>query len=462
LSSNQSCFNRLAERKTTLIDNARILLSSRGPIEGVSILVSDRRIVAIGDRTEIRRNHGSWEEKIDASDCLAIPGFVNNHSHIAMALLRGLAEDLPLLNWLRDKIWPIEEKLKPWQIEIGAALGASESLLSGTTCVTSTYFYDSGGSEASAIEKTGLRAWIGHGIFDWAEEKGLRATKDLVAHFHGKDKGRIRIATAPHSSYSCSPELLKKIEALRESLSEKFGAQYPILNTIHVAEARTEAHEIKNRYGEDASHGILNYLHSLGVLNSDTICAHCIHLSDDDYIALSETGASIASCPISNLKVGCGVADLPRIISHGIVLSLGTDGPASNNSLDMFETTKIASLLAKGLTGDTTHMSSKVSFGIATEGGAKSLHQEREFGALFKGAKADIVLLDLSRISAMPFHDPYNYILYSARSSNVRDVLVDGRIVVRGGELLSVNLENLRGRISAAVSEIATTSNLKR
>ncbi len=456
MSSNQSCFNPLGEPKTTLIDNARIVLSSRGPIDTVSILVAERRILAIGDKVEIRRKYGAWEEIIDARNCLAIPGFVNNHSHIAMALLRGLAEDLPLLNWLRDKIWPIEERLKPWQIEIGAALGAAESLLSGTTCVTSIYFYDPGGSEASAIEKTGLRGWIAHGVFDWMEEKGLRLTQELVAHFHGKDAGRIRIATSPHSPYSCSPDVLRKIEALRGKLNQKFGARYPILNTIHVAEARTEAHEIKTRYNVDASRGILKYLNSLGVLNSDTICAHCIHLTEDDYIALGETGASIASCPISNLKVGCGVADLPRIISHGTVLSLGTDGAASNNSLDMFETAKVASLLAKGLKGDTTQMSSKRTFSIATEGGAKSLHQDREFGSLFEGAKADIVLLDLSKISAIPFHDPYNYILYSARSSNVRDVLVDGRSLVRDGELISVNLENLRNRISSAVSEIAT------
>jgi 5-methylthioadenosine/S-adenosylhomocysteine deaminase len=411
--------------------------------------------VAIGDKAQIRRKHGAWESSIDATHCLVMPGFVNNHSHVAMALLRGLAEDLPLLNWLREKVWPIEKKLKPRQIELGAALGAAEALLSGTTSVTSIYFYNTGGSEASALEKAGLRGWIAHGIFDWSEKEGFEATEKLTSDFHGKDEGRIRVATSPHSTYSCSPDLLKKIEGLRSRLNEKFGKQYPILNTIHVAEARTEPQEIKTRYNVDARRGILRYLNSLGVLNSDTICAHCIHLTDEDYVALNETGASIASCPISNLKVGCGVADLPRAISHGIVLSFGTDGPASNNSLDMFETAKMASLLAKGLKGDPTQMGSRQSFKIATEGGAEALHQEQDIGSIFEGAKADLVLLDLTNVSAIPFHDPYNYIMYSARSSNVRDVMVDGRIIVRNGEILTMNLEKLRERISSAVVEIA-------
>ena len=456
MTSNQSCFRALDKPRKILIENARIILGSKGTIQEKSILISDRKIVAIGDKTAIEQAQGSWELDLDASNCLVMPGFVNNHSHIAMALLRGMAEDLPLFNWLRDKVWPIEAKLKPWQIEIGAALGATEALLSGTTTVNSNYIYDSAGSEASALKAIGMRGVISHGIFDWTREKGLKATEDLAAHFHGKDEGRIRIATSPHAPYSCSPELLKSIEALRRKLNEKYGKDYPILNTLHVAESNAEAEEIKSRYNVDAKRGVVSYLYSLGVLNSDTICAHSIHLTEDDYLAFRESRASIASCPISNLKVGVGVADLPRAISEGIVVSLGTDGPASNNTVDMFETTKMASLLAKGLKGDTTQLSSKESFLLATAGGAKSLHQEAQVGSIFEGARADIVLLDLSSISAMPFYDAFNYIAYSARSRDVRDVLVDGRILVRDGAIQTVNLQILKENISSAVSEIAS------
>jgi 5-methylthioadenosine/S-adenosylhomocysteine deaminase len=456
MTSNRSCFRTLQEPRKLLIKNAKTIICSKGSINAKSILVSGRRIAAIGEKSKIRQDHGSWEIELDASNCLVMPGFVNNHSHIAMSLLRGMAEDLPLFNWLRDKIWPIEAKLKPWQIEIGAALGAVEALLAGTTTVNTNYIYDRIGSEASALKAVGMRAAISHGIFDWTREKGLRATEDLCTHFHGADEGRIRVATSPHSAYTCSPDLLKNIETLRRKLNEKNGKKYPILNTLHVAESSTEAEEIKSKYAVDAKRGVANYLYSLGVLNQDTICAHSIHLTEDDYLAFRNSHASIASCPISNLKVGVGVADLPRAISEGITVSLGTDGPASNNTLDMFETTKMASLLAKGLKGDTTQLGSEESFLLATFGGAKSLHQENDIGGIFEGAKADLVLMDLSNISALPFYNPFNYITYSARSRDVRDVLVDGRILVRNGKVQTINLENLRERISLATTEIAS------
>jgi 5-methylthioadenosine/S-adenosylhomocysteine deaminase len=457
MASNKSnLYKKLEKSRRVLIEKARIIIARKGIIKEQSILVSDRKIVAIGEKSKIRREQGSWEIKIDANNCLVMPGFVNNHSHIAMALLRGLAEDLPLFNWLRDKIWPIEARLKPWQIETGAALGALEALQSGTTTINSNYIYDPAGSEASALSAAGMRAVVSHGIFDRTAGKALKATEDLVKNFHGKDSGRIRIATSPHSAYSCSPELLKEIENLRSKLNEKYGKTYPILNTLHVAESTAETEEIHSKYKVDVKRGVADYLYSLGVLNEHTVCAHSIHLTEYDYSALKKARASIASCPISNLKVGVGVADLPRAISQGIVVSLGTDGPASNNTLDMFETTKIASLLAKGLRGDTTLLSSKESFLLATLGGARSLHQQGNIGAIFVGARADIVLMDLTSISAIPFYDPFNYVVYSARSGNVKDVLVDGRVLLRNRVAKSLNLDRLRKHVSSAVDDITS------
>src|SRR5487761_389443 len=444
----------LAPPHSLLIEDAKVALTPSGPVKYTSILLSDRKIKAIGDKEEIKKQYGTWDESIDATECIAMPGLVNSHSHIAMRLLRGHAVDLPLLKWLQDRIWPLEAKLKPEQIEIGAAVGAVEALLSGTTTLTSIYFYDRSGSEASALYDVGMRGLLAHGVFDWTEEKALKKTEEFVLEWHGKDEGRIRVATSPHAPYSCSPDLLKKIEALREKLNENHGREYPVLNTLHVAEARNEAAEIESKYKVSVDHGVAAYLDSLGVLNSDTIAAHSIHLTEEDYIAFKKTGASIASCPVSNLKVGMGVADLPRALAEKITVGLGTDGPASNNTLDMFETIKMASLLSKGLTGDTTLMSAKDTFDLATVGGAIALHQGDEIGGLAPGMKADIVLLDLRNVSALPFYDPYHHIVYSARSGDVRDVFVDGRQLVKNRQVLSVDMEKLRQKVTSSVSEI--------
>jgi 5-methylthioadenosine/S-adenosylhomocysteine deaminase len=447
-------FRTLPTDHSILLEDARVVLTPSGPQRHSSILISERKIKAIGDKSEIKKENESWEETISAENCLAMPGFINAHSHIAMSLLRGLAEDLPLLKWLQDRIWPLEAKLKPEQIELGAAVGAVEALLSGTTTIASVYFYDKSGSEASALNEVGMRGLIAQGVFDWTEEKALKKTEELVEDWHGKDLGRLRVATSPHAPYSCSPDLLKKIELLRQQLNVTHGKEYPILNTLHVSEARTEASEIESKYGVKVSDGVAAYLDSLGVLNSSTIAAHCIHLTDSDYAAMKKTGAGIASCPVSNLKVGMGVADLPKDLLEGIPLSLGTDGPASNNSLDMFETTKMASLLPKGINGDTTVMHAKETFDLGTMGGARVLHQEKEIGGLAPGMKADLVLLDLGTISSMPFYDPYHHIVYSARSGDVRDVFVDGRQIVKDRKIQTVDMEKLGQKVTSAVSEI--------
>ncbi|MHB1909496.1 MAG: amidohydrolase family protein [Nitrososphaerales archaeon] len=455
MSEDQFCVLPLPKRQVLLIKNAKAILAEQAsPADGIAII--DGVIQCIANTADLRRQFGKFDEEIDATNCLVVPGFVNNHSHVAMSLLRGLAEDLPLLDWLKNRIWPLEAKLKPWHIEVGALLGSAEALLSGTTTITSIYFYDPSGSEASAALATGIRGVFAHGVFDWTEEKALAATRAYVEHFHGKDSGRIRIATSPHAPYSCSPKLLKTIEDLRQNLNLQFGKTYPVLNTIHVAEARTEPKDIEKKYGVDVSKGVVYYLHSLGVIGPETIAAHCIHLTEHDYVALQKSQTTIASCPVSNLKVGMGVANLQKALSHNILVSLGTDGPASNNTLDMFETCKVASLLAKGLSGDTTALSSRESFSLGTINGARSLHQNNEIGSLREGKRADIVILDLSSANAIPYFDPYNYLVYSAKSSDVRDVIVDGRILVRNRALLTVDLEKLASKVSQAVSEIQT------
>jgi 5-methylthioadenosine/S-adenosylhomocysteine deaminase len=447
------------EQGSVLISGAKIVLTESGVARDCSLFVMDKKICDIGDRSTLLRRNGNPDIEIDASNCLVMPGFINNHSHMAMSLLRGYAEDLPLLRWLRERVWPVEATLKPSDIYLGAALSAAECLLSGTTCITSMYFYHESGNEAQAVFDSGLRGILAHGIFDWTAEDGLKKTVDFVKSWHGRDEGRIRVAVSSHAPYSCGPDLLKKIEQLRTDLNSKFGHPYKVLSTIHVAEARNEQNEISERYKVETKKGVATYLRSLGVLTEDTIAAHCIHLTDEDFVTFKTTRASIASCPVSNLKVGMGVADLSRALREGIVVSLGTDGPASNNSLDMFETMKMASLLQKGIGGDTTLMGAYQAFKAATLGGAMSMHQEDLLGSISIGKLADIVVLDLSRdLRSTPLYDPYFYLAYAASSASVRDVLVDGRIIVRDRKILGLDLDRLRADVEARAAEIQESS----
>ena len=445
---------KLPEPGSVLISDARFVLTNGGFLPNKSVYINDRKIVDIGDAGEIIGKYGTPEQVIDASTCILAPGLVNNHSHIAMSLLRGFAEDLPLLNWLRDKIWPAEAKLQPEDIYTGALLGCIESLLAGTTSITSVYFYDPNGSEAQAVAESGLRGMLAHGVFDWTEKEALVKTKEFVKHWHGHDQGRVRIATSPHAPYSCSPNLLRELEALRTELNQKYGSEYRILNTLHVSEARNESEEIESRYKVSAKSGVANYLEKTGVLNEDTICAHSIHLTEDDFKSMKMTGASIASCPVSNLKVGMGIANLPKAIANDVTVSLGTDGPASNNSLDMFETMKMASLLPKGFFGDTTLMKAKETFEIATLGGANSMHLSQEIGSIAKGKRADLILVDISKVHSTPLYDPYSHLVFSTKSSDVRHVLVDGRLLVKDRNVLHVDIEQLRKTAAKSIDRL--------
>ena len=454
----RSYIKPLPDRRSILIKDASILITETGVLKNRSIYVSEGVIRAIGETSEISSKFGRAELTVDASNSIVMPGLINNHSHIAMSLLRGYAEDLPLLSWLKDKVWPAEGKLTFEDFYLGATAGCAESLLEGTTSITSVYFYDSLGSEAEAALDMGIRGIFAHGIFDWTRETALRRTNEMVQSFHGKDRGRIRIATSPHAPYSCSPELLKEIEQLRADLNSKYGVRYRVMNTLHVAEARTEPQEIESNYGVSVKQGVPTYLDKLGVLNSETICAHCIHLTESDIQALKKTKASVASCPVSNLKVGMGAPDLPRLLDNDICVSLGTDGPASNNTLDMFETLKMASLLSKGLGGDASLMGAQESFLSATMGGARSMNQESEIGSLATGKRADIVMLDISSVRGSPLYDPFSHIAYSARAGDVRNVIVDGRLLVKDGEVLTVDLQLLKKSLEKRAIDLGFAS----
>lgn len=449
-------YRKLPDPSPVLVRNAKLVLHESGPMREKSLFIDNRKIVAIGEDSDIVNRYGKGETTIDASGCIVMPGLINTHTHLAMSLLRGYAEDLALMDWLQKKIWPAEAKLTPEYIELGAALSVAEAMLAGTTSVLSMYFYDKAGSESAAIEKLGIRGVVTHAVFDRTMDSGISKFEELVRAYHGADDGRIRASTAPHSPYTCSPETLQKLESSRKELNGRYGSTYPILNSIHVAESPGEAKQVHETYKVDTSKGVAAYLKTLGVLNADTVAAHCTHLTETDYDALKSMNASIASCPTSNLKLGMGVADLRAASAHGINISLGTDGPASNNSLDMFEEMKLASILQKSTHSDTTLFPAKSVFDMATINGARALHQQGDIGSIATGKRADIVVMDVSQPHSLPLYDAYSHIIFSAKAADVKHVIIDGRVTVLDRNVVALDTERLTSELDKALQELKT------
>lgn len=419
-----------------LIDGG-IVVSDKIVFDG-AIAIEGNRIVAVGGSNELRKRFPGFE-RIDARGCAVIPGLINTHTHAAMTLFRGYAEDLTLFDWLNKRIWPAESVLTPKDIQIGAELAAYESLLFGTTTLNSMYFYSDEGSELHAFKKAGIRATVGHGFFEKTVEEGLKVTEDIAKKWHGKDEGRLRVSVCPHAPYSTGPNSYIMAYELQKRLNFLYGGKGEIILHTHAAESKEEASVVKETFKVDVSGGIIIYLSRLGILSNSTLMAHTIHLTEQDINVMKEFDAKPSLNPVSNLKLGMGVADCIKLLENGLTVSLGTDGPASNNTLDMFETMKIMSLLVKGLHDDPTLLPSREAFKLATEYGAKSLGYN-DLGAIRPGYLADLVILDLNFPHARPVHDIFAHLVYSARASDVKTVIVNGKVVVEDRRLLNVDI----------------------
>jgi 5-methylthioadenosine/S-adenosylhomocysteine deaminase len=414
-----------------------------------AVAIEGGRILEVGDRSEMSTRYPRYE-RVDGKGCLLLPGLINLHTHMAMSLLRGIAEDLPLMDWLEKRIWPVEAKLTARDIYLGAKLSAVEALLSGTTCALSMYFYrDDEMNEAAACLEAGMRAFISHGFFDWSEEEGFRRTRDLFANWHGRE-GRIFGCVGPHAPYSVSPGLLRRSAQLHGEIKEKYSERGPVKITIHLAEDPNEAEAVRSKYHVELKEGFAAYLKEVGLLGEDLIAAHCIYLTERDAELFSRAGASIACNPIANLKLAMGIAPLQMFLGKGVNVGLGTDGPASNNTLDMLETVKIASLLQKALTRDPTALDAYTALRLATENGARALGLDGELGRIQKGYLADLVLVNLRRHNTLPVYDPVYSLVYSAKPSNITHVWVQGRLVVEGGRHTLLSTEGLLEEVEKA------------
>jgi 5-methylthioadenosine/S-adenosylhomocysteine deaminase len=370
-------------------------------------------------------------EIIDGKDSLVLPGLINCHTHAAMTLLRGYADDMLLMDWLSHKIWPREAFLTENDIYWGTQLAILEMIKSGTTCFADMYFFMD--TVAKVAAQSGIRAVLSRGMIGFGNnaELAMEETEELVNSWHGKAEGRITCMLGPHAPYTCPPEYLHKVMKLADKL--KVGLH------IHLAETITEVNDIKKQYEMTP----VKLMDSIGLFDKrHVLAAHCVHLSDEEINILVEKGVGIAHNPESNMKLASGIAPLPQLLEKGGLVGLGTDGASSNNNLDMIEEMRTCALLHKVNHSNPTILPAHQVLELATIKGASALGLKM-LGTIKPGYKADLIMIDLLKPHLIPLHNPVANLVYSAHSSDVKTVIIDGKLVMKDKELLTLDEEKI-------------------
>ena len=412
-----------------LIKNAVILpmTGRENLIEKGEIAIQEGKILHIGPTGSLTQD---WQadETIDATGQLAMPGFINCHTHAAMTLLRSYADDLPLMEWLSEKIWPIEDQLTGEDVYWGTMLSIAEMIKSGTTTFLDMYFFMD--QVAKAVEDSGIRAVLSRGLigFNPNAETALIESRELVEQYNGKADGRLSVVLGPHAPYTCPPDFLRKVVALADELGVGIH--------IHVAETKTEVEGIAKDYGKTPT----QHLNELGLLDGRrVIAAHCVHMTQEDLEIFQTKQVGVAHNPESNMKLASGIAPVPKMLELGISVGLGTDGASSNNNLDMLQEMRSAALLHKVNTGDPTVLPAHQAVELATVNGARVLGLEQEVGVLKEGYKADLILIDLEQPHLYPRHDVVANVVYAAQAADVRTVIINGQTVMKDRNLLTMD-----------------------
>jgi len=360
---------------------------------------------------------------------LIMPGLVNVHTHAAMSLFRGLADDLPLMQWLQDYIFPLEATLTGDVVYQGTLLSLCEMIRSGTTSFCDMYLF--AGDVARAAAEAGMRAWVGEVLYDFPSpnygglENGFAYVRELLGRY--RHHPLVSITVDPHAVYTCSPELLTRLGAL----ARDEGALY----VIHLAENEEEVRTCRERYGRSP----VDHLESLGLLHPQVVADHCVMLTPTEIALLAERGVKVAHCPESNLKLASGIAPVVDLLAAGIAVGLGTDGSASNNDVDLFGEMNTAAKIHKVDRMDPTVMSAATTLHAATLGGARVLGAEHLIGSLEPGKKADCIVLDLDQPHLTPMYNPISHLVYAARGADVIHSVINGQVVMRDRRLLTLN-----------------------
>jgi 5-methylthioadenosine/S-adenosylhomocysteine deaminase len=394
--------------------------------------IKDGLIVAVGRNVDQESPYPTTKETIDASGCIVMPGLVNTHTHLPMVCFRGMADDLPLMEWLTKHIFPAETRfVNKKMVYDGATLAMAEMILSGTTTFCDGYFFEDTITEA--VNATGMRAVVSQGFADFATpdnpmfEKMMAAANRFVARWQ-PHAPMITPAYFCHSPYTCSPATLVNVkEAAREA---------GILYLMHLLENKDEIDTILNRYGKKP----VQHLLDLGVLDEQTVAVHCNWLTKEDMAVFADLGVKVSHNPESSMKLASGVAPVPQILQHGITVGIGTDGCASNNDMDMFREMDTAAKIHKVTSLDPTVMSAETVLKMATIGGAKVLGLDRLIGSIEIGKQADVILVDMNQPHLTPLYNCYSQLVYAARGADVKTSIINGKIVMKDRKLRTIDL----------------------
>ena len=400
-----------------IIQNGYVLQNNR--VEKKNICIKGNTITDIGKNVK-----GS--DILDASNHLVMPGLVNTHTHLAMTLLRGYADDVPLEEWLKDYIWPKEMKLTPEDVYYGNLLGIIEMIKSGTTCFSDMYLHVN--KTVQAVKESGIRAVISWPMADLGDRKrGAYMIKEALKFINAVNEERIDVAFGPHSPYMCSSDFLVEVQEHAHKLGK--------IVHIHLHETEDEIKKFQKRHEKTP----IELLESIGFLQENVCAAHVVHVSEGELDILKKCNVRVMHCPASNLKLANGIAPVADMIRKGVCVSLGTDGAASNNTLDLFSEMRLMALLQKmknpqGLNADTAVK-------IATENGGTALNVNT--GKIEKGFLADLILIDLKKAFMVPRHDLLSNVVYSMNSSAVDTVIIDGEIVMKNRKILTVDEDKI-------------------
>ena len=428
-----SCTNKNSNNKTQadiIIKNAYILTQdgNKRIIENGVIVISDSKIIEIGNNELVEKY--SAKEVIDAKDKLVMPGLINTHTHAAMTILRGVADDLPLKEWLYEHIFPLEAKyVNADNVTLGTQLAILEMIHSGTTTFNDMYFYED--EVAQVCKSLGMRAVLTESLIDFpvpnskTPQDGLKYSEDLINKY--MNDSLVTIGIAAHSPYTCSPCLLQE--------SKKLADKYNVPYNIHLSETKWEVDTIQKTYKLTP----VGYLDSLKVLGENVVGAHCVHLTTNDIEIIANKGVGVAHNPQCNLKISSGVAPIPELLKSHAQVGLGTDGVVSNNDLNLFEEMNIAAIIHKYTHNEPTVMNASEVIDIATIGGAKVLGLDKKIGSLEVGKLADIIIIDLNKPHLIPLYNIYSQIVYSMDGSDVETVIINGKVIMKENKILTID-----------------------